>query len=70
MRRGADRQVAGGATERLGLQRCPPRRGRAGRLWELDGRRAGPVDRGVSSAEQLLADAARVVRDFVSRCGT
>ncbi|EFJ41731.1 hypothetical protein VOLCADRAFT_83997 [Volvox carteri f. nagariensis] len=38
-----------------------------GQLWELDGRRAGPVCRGPSSSETLLQDAARVVQDFISR---
>ena len=41
-----------------------------GRLWELDGRKAGPVDHGPTSAATLLADAAAVVRrEFVGRGG-
>ncbi|KAG2442345.1 hypothetical protein HXX76_002431 [Chlamydomonas incerta] len=40
---------------------------RNGQLWELDGRRAAPVCRGPSSPDTLLADAARVVKEFVSR---
>ncbi len=39
----------------------------AGQLWELDGRRAGPVCHGPTSRDSLLADSARVVREFVSR---
>lgn len=41
---------------------------REGRLWELDGRKAGPVDHGASSAGGLLRDVAAVVRrNFVER---
>ncbi|GLC50969.1 hypothetical protein PLESTB_000452000 [Pleodorina starrii] len=38
-----------------------------GQLWELDGRRAGPVCRGATSEESLLSDAARVAQEFISR---
>ncbi|KXZ44273.1 hypothetical protein GPECTOR_70g504 [Gonium pectorale] len=38
-----------------------------GHLWELDGRRAGPVCRGPTSPETLLKDAAAVVQQFISR---
>ncbi|KAG2483811.1 hypothetical protein HYH03_017334 [Edaphochlamys debaryana] len=38
-----------------------------GQLWELDGRRSGPVLRGPTSPASLLADAAGVVRQFVAR---
>lgn len=37
-----------------------------GRLWELDGRKVAPVDRGETSTETLLKDAAAVIgREFV-----
>lgn len=38
-----------------------------GKLWELDGRKAGPVCHGSSSGDTLLPDAARVVRGFMER---
>lgn len=38
---------------------------RGGRLYQLDGRRAGPVDHGATTPETLLQDAAAVVRKFV-----
>ncbi|KAI8475782.1 MAG: peptidase C12, ubiquitin carboxyl-terminal hydrolase 1 [Monoraphidium minutum] len=39
-----------------------------GQLMELDGRRAGPVSHGPTTADSLLADAARVVRrQFIER---
>lgn len=34
-----------------------------GKLYELDGRKDGPVEHGASSAEGLLPDAARVIRE-------
>jgi hypothetical protein len=37
-----------------------------GRLWELDGSKAGPVDHGPSSREALLRDAAEVARKFIA----
>jgi ubiquitin carboxyl-terminal hydrolase L3 len=43
---------------------------RGGRLWELDGRKAAPVDHGPSGPATLLADTAGVVRRrFVERGG-
>lgn len=41
----------------------------AGRVWELDGRRRGPVDHGPLSdgVERFLHDAARVARGYFSR---
>eukprot|EP00197_Chlamydomonas_leiostraca_P006148 CAMPEP_0202860686 /NCGR_PEP_ID=MMETSP1391-20130828/2315_1 /ASSEMBLY_ACC=CAM_ASM_000867 /TAXON_ID=1034604 /ORGANISM="Chlamydomonas leiostraca, Strain SAG 11-49" /LENGTH=242 /DNA_ID=CAMNT_0049539909 /DNA_START=41 /DNA_END=769 /DNA_ORIENTATION=+ len=38
-----------------------------GHLWQLDGRRAGPVYHGSTSADTLLEDAAGVVAQFVAR---
>eukprot|EP00128_Syssomonas_multiformis_P000702 Colp12_sorted_trinity150504_noHs@17181 len=38
-----------------------------GRLYELDGRKPRPVDHGPSSADSLLADAAKVVQTFMER---
>lgn len=41
---------------------------REGRLWELDGRRPGPIDHGPCTAETLLQDTARAVkRDFIEK---
>jgi hypothetical protein len=37
-----------------------------GRLWELDGSSAGPIDHGPSSREALLRDAAQVARKFIA----
>lgn len=39
----------------------------AGKLWQLDGRRAGPVCHGPTTPDSLLGDAARVVKEFVDR---
>mmetsp|Transcript_14687 Transcript_14687/g.46757 ORF Transcript_14687/g.46757 Transcript_14687/m.46757 type:complete len:145 (+) Transcript_14687:184-618(+) len=38
-----------------------------GCLYELDGRKPGPVNHGASSGATLLEDAVRVVQQFVSR---
>lgn len=38
-----------------------------GHLYELDGRRPSPVNHGPSSADSLLADAAKVVKSFMQR---
>lgn len=39
-----------------------------GMLWELDGRRAGPICHGKTSHDTLLADCARVVKtDYVDK---
>lgn len=38
---------------------------RDGRLLQLDGRRAGPLDHGATSPEALLTDAVAVVRKFI-----
>lgn len=38
-----------------------------GHIYELDGRKEGPVNHGPSSAETLLADACRVVKGFMER---
>jgi len=38
-----------------------------GRLFELDGRKDGPVDHGASSPETFLKDAAAVARVFISK---
>ncbi len=40
----------------------------AGELWELDGRRAGPVSHGPLSGAGLLHDSARVAKQFMQRC--
>ena len=37
-----------------------------GRLWELDGCKASPVDHGPTSPATLLQDAARVAREFMA----
>lgn len=37
-----------------------------GRLWELDGCKAFPIDHGPTSPAMLLHDAARVARDFMA----
>lgn len=39
----------------------------SGKLWELDGRKAGPVCHGDTTPENLLSDAARVVKGFMER---
>jgi len=38
-----------------------------GHLYELDGRRPAPVNHGVTSPENLLSDAAKVVKSFMER---
>lgn len=38
-----------------------------GHLYELDGRKTGPINHGASSEETLLADAARVIKGFFDR---
>jgi ubiquitin carboxyl-terminal hydrolase L3 len=40
----------------------------AGHLYELDGRRQGPVNHGPSSDDTLLEDAVKVVQSFIERC--
>ena len=40
---------------------------RRGRLYELDGRKDGPVDHGATSADTLLYDSMTVVKDFMAR---
>jgi predicted HD phosphohydrolase len=41
-----------------------------GHLWELDGRKTGPVNHGTTSVESLLRDVAKVVREsFMERAG-
>jgi hypothetical protein len=41
---------------------CP-----AGQLWELDGRRTGPISHGPTQQDTLLQDVARVAKDFMAR---
>lgn len=42
-----------------------------GRLWELDGRKSGPIDHGMSSEATLLKDVAAVVKEnFVNRANS
>ena len=38
-----------------------------GCLYELDGRKSGPVNHGASSPDTILEDAVRVVQEFMSR---
>jgi ubiquitin carboxyl-terminal hydrolase L3 len=38
-----------------------------GRLWELDGRRKGPKDHGVTTQESLLKDGSQVVQELMAR---
>jgi len=40
---------------------------RGGRLYQLDGRKKGPIDHGVSSPATILADAAKVCKEFMAR---
>jgi ubiquitin carboxyl-terminal hydrolase L3 len=40
---------------------------KGGILWELDGRKGGPINHGPSSAETLLPDAIRAMRTFMAR---
>lgn len=40
---------------------------KAGRLWELDGRKAAPIDHGPCARADLLAGAIRVMRAFMAR---
>ena len=45
--------------------------GKDGHLWELDGRKVGPVDHGQTSTETLLRDVAAVVRrNFVEKANS
>lgn len=39
----------------------------AGQLYELDGRRAGPIAHGPTSTDTLLKDVARVAQEFIAR---
>ncbi|KAL0313082.1 UNVERIFIED_CONTAM: Ubiquitin carboxyl-terminal hydrolase 3 [Sesamum radiatum] len=38
-----------------------------GQLFELDGRRAGPISHGASSPSTLLQDAAKVIQKFIAK---
>lgn len=38
----------------------------AGQLWELDGRRRGPVPHGPTTPDSLLPDAAAVIKQLIS----
>ncbi|KAK9865383.1 hypothetical protein WJX84_002842 [Apatococcus fuscideae] len=38
-----------------------------GKIWELDGRKAFPIDHGPSSPDSLLSDAAKVAQRFMSQ---
>jgi ubiquitin carboxyl-terminal hydrolase L3 len=49
--------------ERLGCLHL----GAAGKLWQLDGRRAGPVCHGPTSPDTLLQDTVAVVKQFIER---
>lgn len=40
---------------------------RGGRLYQLDGRKMGPIDHGPTTADALLTDAAKVCREFFAR---
>ena len=40
---------------------------RGGRLWEMDGRKACPIDHGPTSEATLLEDAVKVVQQFMAR---
>ena len=40
---------------------------REGSLYELDGRKAGPVNHGPTTPDTLLQDAAKVIRGFMER---
>ena len=40
---------------------------KGGRLWELDGRKGGPVDHGPTSPASLLKDAVAVLQKFMAR---
>jgi len=42
-------------------------RGVDGNLWELDGRKAAPIPHGPTSPATFLADAVRVVKEFMAR---
>lgn len=43
---------------------------KGGRLYELDGRRAGAVDHGPCSPESLLASSCSVIRRFMEVTGS
>jgi len=45
----------------------PPSPPPAGKLWQLDGRRRGPVCHGATAPGSLLQDTAEVVKQFVER---
>ncbi|XP_068630865.1 ubiquitin carboxyl-terminal hydrolase-like [Battus philenor] len=38
-----------------------------GTLYELDGRKSFPIDHGATTDDQFVEDAARILRDFISR---
>ena len=38
-----------------------------GKIYELDGRKSGPVDRGVSSPDSFVSDAASVCKSFIDQ---
>jgi hypothetical protein len=40
---------------------------RTGQLWELDGRRRGPIPHGPTKPDTLLADAVEVVKQQIAR---
>ena len=42
-------------------------RGTDGTLWELDGRKAAPIPHGPTAPHTFLADAVRVVKEFMAR---
>lgn len=38
-----------------------------GELWELDGRRVGPINHGKTHQDTFLTDVAKVTKDFIAR---